>query len=139
MCQAVVVSVALGADEYVGFCAGYLGGGEFLSEPFHVQFQGEEAVHLVIGERSVLTRKEVLFDRWSAQARAGVVAARARLRTLMRSDDEGFFVATPAEVQKIRWSATQADEGLSEGGKIDARVWLRIPAQMGLSSCPSDE
>lgn len=131
MCQAILVAVALGADEFAGFCGGYIGEGEFVTEPFHVRFRGEEAVHLVIGERSPLSRKEVLFNQWPDAARDAVMMARHQYRALISDDEEGVLTASPAAVRCIKWD--EFDEGISEHGKVDPRVWLRVTAQLGLT------
>jgi len=137
MCQTVLIVASLGEDEFAGFSAGYIGEGEFASEPFHVRFCGEQPVHLIVGERSPLTRREVLFEQWPQAARLGVMAARQQLRSLIKSDDEGILIASAAELPRIKW--IKPDEGVSSLEKIDPRVWLRIPAQLGLASPAEDD
>ena len=134
MCQVALVNVALGPDEFVGFCAGYVGEGRFVYEPYHVIFKKDAAVHLVIGDRSVLTSKEALFENWPKEARLATVIARNRLKGIVRSNEEGFYVATATESARIRWDEVQVDEGTSAVGTVDKRVWLRIPAQLGLTA-----
>lgn len=133
LCQAGIVCIALGGDEFVGFCAGYLGEGEFVNEPFHIRFRGEEAIHLVIGDRSVLTNKEVLFETWPRAVRQQVAHARRQLMAVLERDEENLLQASKSEAQRITWSEAQPDEGASGAGEIDERVWLRVTKRMGLS------
>lgn len=133
MCQAAVVSVALGADEFAGVAAGYIGEGKFRMEPFHVRFRGDEASHLVIGERSMIDGKTVWFEHWSTEARRAYARAVYLLQALLQQDAEAFLVATPMEARRIKWSARTEDEGASGEGELDSRVWDRIPAQLGVA------
>lgn len=139
MCQVGAVYAARGKDEFAGYCTGYLGEGRFIVEAFYVRFQGEQPVDFVIGERSVLTRKEAPFRQWPATARAGIPQARALLRKLVTSDVEGFLIATPAAEKAICWSEAVADEGVSEKGPVDPRVWLRVTTQLGLTGAVAEE
>ena len=133
MCQVALVVARLGANEFAGFCAGYVGSGEFIREPFHVIFRGEQPVHLAIADRQVLDGRPAPFERWPQPVRMAVVRARQRLLTIVQEDEEGALIAAPNEATRIRWHQAVADEGVSEAGRLDERVWLRIPAQLGLA------
>lgn len=135
MCQAAVVTASLGPDEHVGLCAGYVGEGRFALEAFHARFRGEAVDHFVLGEQCQRSRRAFPFERWPQSARAAFLSARTLFRTLIRSDDDDFLVATPRAYAVIRWG--QADEGLSEMNVVDPRVWLRVTAHMGLTGTAS--
>jgi hypothetical protein len=132
MCQSVVIAVALSANEFAGFCAGYLGEGEFVYEPFHAQFRGEHAIHLVLGDRSVLSARQLPFERWPLPVRQAAVRAREALKRITARDAEDFLIATGGELARICWEPS--DEGSSHDGVLDDRVWVRIPSLLSLAA-----